>query len=326
MSSKTRKNLASACSLLGRLMAGEVLTAREAAAGYPHNEHTARWHLRTLAEAVPGVVIVDEHPERFAYQTQHTRSVAGSLMALAAARALLAPYRDSAIGDALDALLKRELGGLAPEDRPPGDLSTCFVDLQPSAMPHGLEPGVVDEIAEGLLQHRAVRATYTHFDGREDEVILHPLSLLTTVDGLYCYAECASGDHQGERRTYNVRRIERARALREHFDYPGRQDYDPDKEFEASFAGFVPRDRDGAQATSVELLFAPSWRHYLNTHRVHGSQQIAGTREDGRIEVTLDVYINYDLVRWVRGIGNDVEVLVPSSLAEWVRSGDGVRR
>ncbi len=70
----------------------------------------------------------------------------------------------------------------------------------------------------------------------------------------------------------------------------------------------------------MTLRFASRWRGYLLRHRVHRTQEIVDAED---CKIRLEVYLQYDLVRWLRGLGEEVEIIEPAALREWVVSGEG---
>ena len=309
-------------------MRGEELTPQGVVGdgGHPYKYNAALGHLRTLAAEVPGVVrFCDERPERFAFiYPKAFQAQRGAVMALAAARGLLGAYRESAIGDALESLLERERAHSSLTQRGPGDLSRVFVNLSRSAEPYNLDPEVLDVLVEGILCEVEVAATYTHLEGDSEPVVIQPWSMITTDAGLFCYGQCVDGEHAGLRRLYNVRRIVGARLSKTPFSYPFASDYSPNVLFHHSFGEFLPHE-DQTEPSTVILRFDAVWQGYFRSHRVHHTQTKPIDCADGGVEVTFHVYVTYDLVRWVRGLGKEVRVVEPRLLQEWVKSGLGAR-
>jgi predicted DNA-binding transcriptional regulator YafY len=298
----------------------EQLTVAKAADGYPFARDAARRHLRAIADAIPGVVKVSEHPEAWQFSGAAKHAPKASVVsALAAARALLAQFRDAGIGAHLEELL-HDYRNRVPDAPPVTDLSRMFFSVARSTDAHGLDGAVIDTVSRAILASREITAEYVHFEGDPDEVRLRPYTLVVADEGVYCLGEVveARRRHAGQRRLFNLRRMARVRLGSESFNFPLREDYDPAAVFRHCFGEFLPTDDE--EPVKVVLRFAPRWRGYLSRHRVHRTQEIIDATN---AEIRLDVYLNYDLVRWIRGHGNDVEVLEPDALRERVKSGAG---
>lgn len=55
---------------------------------------------------------------------------------------------------------------------------------------------------------------------------------------------------------------------------------------------------------------------YLLTKPLHGSQQVEGRGDDGRVTLTLDVVVNPELERLLLGFGYHIEVIAPQHLRD----------
>lgn len=316
--------LPAALGLLARMMRDpeERLTVAKVAEDYPFDKDAVRRHLRAIADAIPGVTLVSERPETWQFTGASKRPPKSSVVsALAAARALLAQFRDTGIGVHLEELL-HDYRNRVPDAPPVSDLSRMFFSMARWADPHGIDAAGIDTLSRAILQSREITALYVHFEGDDDHVRLRPFTVVVADEGVYCLAEVVGSErpHEGERRLYNLRRMTRIRLCDESFNFPLREDYDPAALFRHCFGEFLPAADE--EPVAVVLRFAPRWRGYLARHRVHRTQQVLDATE-GTIQ--LDVYLQYDLVRWIRGLGNEVEVLEPVALRKWVTSGAGAQ-
>jgi predicted DNA-binding transcriptional regulator YafY len=316
---------ADAClELLRRLMNGESLTVSEAervCGG--HKQPAVRNHLKQLAETIPGVRTTGGRPERWYYDRQNQEGVrvpVGSLWVLAAARALLPGLGESTLGDVLDELTV-ELARHVPDGhRASDDLSRKFYSNQRT-----LDLRSLDVVAQAIFECFEIAADYQHFGGAVDSVVLRPLTLVRFADRLYCYAQVVDSSieaHLSTKRMYNVEGIGRARKTGQRFAYPAGDAYRPDDIFHHSFAGFVPYGEDQVPE-QVTLEFTPRWDTYLRSHPIHRSQSEVVLADDRWCRVHLKVFILHDLVRFIRGLGNECRVVGPDHLREWVLSGEG---
>ena len=185
---------------------------------------------------------------------------------------------------------------------------------------------MVDAVAQAIYKQRALRFEYTQFSGDSFPVVVEPWTLLMADEGLYLYGRCIECDpkshHVETRRVYRVSRITAARITKDSFVYPVRAEYDPVRLFEHSWGLMIPDDEAG-QPPTVRLEFSSEWATYLRDQKLHPTQGPVEKADDGSLVVSMKVHITYDLVRWVRGHGNDVQVLSPENLAGWVTSRDG---
>jgi len=309
-----------ALDILKRLMMGDTLTARAVADAHEIKEPAARTLLSQLEECVQGINHDGNRPRGYSFAwPAHARSKEAHLLAIAAARSLLPSLQESAIGDALDDMFL----DLANRS---GSPSTAQADLcrRFHSGSRRTDLKCLDEIVAGLLRCHEIRADYHHFNGQMDSVVVRPLTLTRFVDRVYVYAECVScgvDDHVQSRRLYNVERMSNVRCTTTRFAYPT-TGYEPDQLFGASFAGFIPMgENEDVTAEEVVLDLAPSWEHYLTRNRVHASQSSPERQADGWWQIRLRVYVLLDLVRWVRGLGNECRVVKPASLEEKVSAG-----
>jgi len=253
-------------------------------------------------------------------------SSAEQVWALAAARALLGAFTDTQLGRVLDGLLQDHRGRLPASLNTQADLGRMYFASARLLDPFGIDPDVVDAVAQSTYKRRVLRFDYTQFSGDSFSVLVEPWTLLMADEGLYLYARCiecdAKADHIQTRRVYRVSRIKAAKITKESFVYPVRAEHDPAKLFKHSW-GLMIADEEAGLPPTVKLEFASGWATYLRDQKLHPTQGPVEQDDDGSLVVSMEVHITYDLVRWVRGHGNDVQVLSPDNLAGWVGSGDG---
>jgi len=310
-------------------MQGDTIRVRDIVGDGPGQTNAVRQRLRALAEELPHVANVRPgrgRAESFAWTWPTDQSTSPEqVWALQAARQMLHAFRDGEIGRILSNLVDDHAGRLAVPTgwRDPRDrafyVSTRLVN------PLALDADTVDRLATAITSSKVVEAEYVQFSGAVLRIKLEPWTLLLADEGVYLYARCLDDservDHIDTERIYNAARLSRIRVSNEGFTYPLLADYDPRQVFENCFGIFVAPP--GVLAQQVILRFAPGWRSYFQFHRVHPTQDEPNELDDGRIEVEMKLHITYDLVRWVRGHGSEVEVVVPEVLSSWVQSGEG---
>lgn len=306
--------------LIARLLTGEALTVSQAARGSAFGKAAVRRQLQLIANNLPGVT-VGGRPATWRFQRPSSfEPVVGGAWAVAAARALIPRMGESAIGVVLEELIERLVEGGDDERAASTDLARKFFVRRLT-----LPADAIDTLAHALSNSHEVEAVYTHFSAGPDRVRLRPLSLLSMSEQAYCYAECvdsAIDDHLKSRRLYNLARLSEVKDTGKVFSYPTEDDYSPATVFGPSFAGFIPLD-DHTTAEDVVLEFSSDWGPFLEHNKIHPSQDDAEERPDGWLRVTVHVYLLHDLVRWVRGLGNQCRVVAPEFLREWVVAGAG---
>ncbi len=320
--------LQAALRLLRRMMDGERLRASDVV-GEDGQLAAQRRRLDTLVEHVPGVV-TDERRQgvageyRFEWPADQTARPE-QVWALAAARTMLDALRDAEIGLVLADLLEnhaaRLSGGRASRD----ELDRMFFTGGRHFTPRGLDADTLDLISKAIFERRLVTFGYRHFDGRASELEVEPWTLVFSNEGPYLYGRVVDGtrdDLVKMRRLLNVARVQRLRISRRSFLYPLRADHDPATVFRHCFDLMVPADGD-AEPARVVLRFDRSMAAYVDMHELHATQETPVPLADGGREVTMHVFVTYDLVRWVRGHGRTVAVLRPDNLRAWVADGSG---
>lgn len=324
-----RDAMRAALGLVARMMRRQRLTVGEAAAGYPFEKPAVRRHLRAIEAEISEVRCVQTNPETWAFVWPSEQQTEPSVVwALAAARSLLGAFHETGVGFHLTNLLDQHRARL--RDAPAAsvaDLARMFVTVARSADAYGYDRSVVDSVMRAVMDSAEFSAEYCHFEGDPDKVVIEPYSLVVADEGLYLIGRCvesANGDHIDRKRMYNLRRLQDVRRTTRTFNYPVLSEHDPVGDLYHCFSEFLPRD-SAAKPENIVLRFSPGWVGYLRRHRIHRTQEPVVVQHDGKVQVTVRVYLNYDLVRWVRGHGDEVEVVAPSRLAEWVKGGGGAK-
>ena len=316
---------------LARMMKGQRLTlaALERETGAPKRA-ALRKRMHALVDALPHARRSEPGQgkvEEFWWEwPSQERSRPEQVWALATARALLGAFNGTEIGRVLDDLLEDHRGRVRGTPAAPSDLGRTFYASARLLDPLGLDADSLDAVAQATSQQRRLRFDYTQFSGDAFSVLVEPWTLLMADEGIYLYARCvdcdARPDHVDVCRVYRVSRIQNATITAETFNYPVRAEYDPASTFAHSWGLMVAAGEAGSPPT-VTLRFAPEWAAYLREQKLHPKQAAIDTADDGSITVTMTVHVTYDLVRWVRGHGNEVQVVSPANLAGWVQSGEG---
>ena len=328
MEEKRSEQLQGGLVLLRELMSGKSLTAGEAAAlpDFGMKKAAAQRFLKALELLIPQVTSGGK-PRRWRFDWPNVSEYDTShLWALEVALSAIPALRGSWIDTKLKELQRLVISNLSPDDRS-RDLSRMFFHLAHFGGSLTSSADVADAVAQGIFERRVVRVRYCHFDGKEDALMLAPYSLVTTADGLYCIAKCQACDRTElveQVRVYNIDRFDQPVLTDVVFDYPQSDEYNPQELFKYSWGVFLPDPRIVGPA-DIALVFDESWSSYLKRHQLHSAQYAREELESGRTGVRLKLHITYDLVRWLRGLGRDVEIMSPPELCEWVSSGNGAK-
>lgn len=170
----------------------------------------------------------------------------------------------------------------------------------------------IETLLDALVGHERIELDYEAATGEARAHTLEPLTLALYQGGLYLLAR-----YPEQPRVYNfvVDRITEVRRQGKRFSYPSASDYDPEQVLSASFGIFF-HAKAGPRQT-VRLSFASKrWlQTYLLERTWHPTQRFQ-QQPDGRLELEFQVSNLVEVAQWVRGFGEDVEVLSPAGLLE----------
>ncbi len=167
-------------------------------------------------------------------------------------------------------------------------------------------------LVEAIICRRICRVSYKSPRGEAITYPYHPYQLLTVDGGLYCLGRVPAYDTIT---TLAVERIRELQATDEAFTVD--TNFDLDRYSNEDF-GVV-----WEEPMTVVLRFHPDQASYLAEREWHPSQRLK-TLPGGGVELTLHAGGLYEIVRWILGWGDAVEVLRPVRLrhavAEKLRS------
>ncbi|MDP6977555.1 MAG: WYL domain-containing protein [Myxococcota bacterium] len=232
------------------------------------------------------------------------------LLALAFSADLLKTLEGTVFHDSIQSALAKIRAGLGPELG--GVLDRMADTFRVLPGPHKRYEGSSEAIRalnESVLQQRTVDIEYrTGRSGEEGRRELDPYRLWYRNGGLYVIGH----DHRsGEIRTFAVDRILSIRVTEKVFDA------DPGFDFET-----IVSNAFGVIAETperVHIRFAPAWRSHVMEHTWHTSQQIE-VREDGRVDLTLQVGTSVELRNWIMSFGAGATVIAPDTLRQEILS------
>ncbi len=161
----------------------------------------------------------------------------------------------------------------------------------------------IETLMSAILSRRRVRMRYHSFSSQQvKDYIVEPYRLAYAQGGLYLQAFVP--DYR-EMRTFAAQRIEQAAALEESFN-----------PIENSPADVFPDSLGAFSGTpeTVVIEFSAAEAPYVREREFHSSQRIDELL-DGRIRLTMNVVIDWELQAWVMGFGPAAKVIAPEAFA-----------
>ena len=183
-----------------------------------------------------------------------------------------------------------------------------FYEIPDAPKQYDSKGGIIQTVIRAMMLRKRVRVEYDSASLRGAwTMTLEPLTLASHRSALYLIARAEGYE---DFRMYAVGRILTAEATSQRFEYPSRAKYDPDRYIGGSWGVF--RGEEGEQH-EFELLFADKrWlQMFVRERRWHASQEFTSL-EDGRMRMTFVVSSDKEVWPWIRGFGDDVEVVRPS--------------
>lgn len=184
-----------------------------------------------------------------------------------------------------------------------------------------VDPGVFMELVDALSNRRSIEMDYysASSDRYDEGRRVDPWGLAVRGDAWLCVAH----DHRsGERRDFNVTRIEAVRPYRPDSnggDYRIPEDFDLELYFIDRFEAL-----DAEEVYEVRLLLEPDVVPYFESKSYHRTQQLhdahpLGT-DDDRVVASFEVAGLEEIASFVRSWGTSVTVLAPEALASRIAS------
>lgn len=162
----------------------------------------------------------------------------------------------------------------------------------------------VDTLMSAILGRRRIRMRYHSFSSQQlKDYIVEPYRLAYAQGGLYLQAFVPD---YAEMRTFAVQRIEQAVALEEGFSPVADS---PTDVFPHSLGAF------SGTPEPVVIEFTAAEAPYVRERQWHASQVIEEL-PGGRIRITLNVVLDWELQAWVMGFGPAARVITPQAFAD----------
>lgn len=169
---------------------------------------------------------------------------------------------------------------------------------------------VLAKLAEAWTSQHRVIITYRSLPAaKATERIIEPYFIEPAAPGHSSYV-IAFCHRVGELRIFKVERIEGIELTDETYIIPA--DFDANKYLSAAWGIVV----EGEEKT-VRLKFSPEVARLMEETIWHPSQ-VVEKQADGAVIMVLRVFYTYELVTWILGWGDKVEVLEPQELQEEV--------
>lgn len=277
-------------------------------------QRTVRRDLDALQAA--GFPLEEDQDSDGKYWRLPTKAMAGlardgftlaELSALYLSRALFECFAETALLADLKGAFNKMDGALSPTMRK-------FLDRMPKAL-SAKSPQVKRQDAsthtitlrllEAIMETRIVSMKYdSQHSKRLKLYTLHPYRIVHAQGGLYLVAFVPE---YAEVRTFAVERIRQAAADKGTFEPVDELGDDPFANSMGVYRGPTMR---------VRLRFSAAIAQRVKDRTWHSSQQFRD-RQDGSVEMTLDVSDDYALRSWLLSFGSGVRVLSPASLVDW---------
>jgi predicted DNA-binding transcriptional regulator YafY len=292
---------------------GVTLAEASALAGEGVSDRTIRRDFEALTQAgFPIETVKRDGKTYFTLNRDVFRGVAAAgfslseLSALHLSRSLLTavaggPFRDS-LASAFDKL----------HDALPPSMWK-FIDSLPDALgakEHASRPRAagaakaIEALINAILARRRVRMRYHSFSSQQvKDYVVEPYRVAYAQGGLYLQAFVPE---YRELRTFAAQRIEQAVALEESFNPIADA---PSDVFPHSLGAF------SGTPEIVVIEFSAAEAPYVREREWHPSQVIEEL-PDGRIRLTLNVVIDWELQAWVMGFGPAAKVIQPVEFAK----------
>jgi predicted DNA-binding transcriptional regulator YafY len=182
-------------------------------------------------------------------------------------------------------------------------------------IPPRVDPKAQQAIYEALLQDRQLTATYQR-RGQGNAASTYTLNPLALVQrGPVIYLLCTRHD-RSDIRMFALHRFSEATVLEQRTTRPA--DFDLDDYLASGALGFRSIGSHDVHPERIQLRFGAQAGQSLLECRLSDDQQVY-TEDSGHIVVEATVPLTAQLVWWLRGFGQGVQVLAPSSLADAVQ-------
>ncbi len=232
---------------------------------------------------------------------------ADEILALAFGEDLLRILEGTVFHDSIHSALAKIRSGLSPQlaeylER----LRESFRVLPGPHKSYSRFRDTIRRLNEAVLEHRGVRIRYrTGSTGAVRWRELDPYRVWYRSGALYVIGF----DHRSEEiRTFAVDRIRRIELVERRFEIPSSFDFDATV---GSAFGVIHEP----ETQQVRVRFEPGWATWVGERTWHPTQKLIRLPE-GRLELTMQVASNAEVLSWVLSFGAGAEVIEPESLRD----------
>jgi predicted DNA-binding transcriptional regulator YafY len=228
------------------------------------------------------------------------------LMALHMSRGLLGVFEGTIFHDSIESLFTKVKAFLSPEtlryvENISGSLKVNFGPPKELA----LHKEMIRGASEATAKRRRVEIFYRAVSsGHETKRKVDPYMVWAMNGGFYLIGLCHL---RREIRTFAMDRIAGFKILEETYRFP--KNFDLKDYMQTAF--HVMR----GEPETIKIRFLPAVAHIVRERKWHPTQKIREL-EDGELEVSLEVPINYEIISWILGFGSAAEVIQPDSLRD----------
>ena len=304
--------------LYRRFTTGAHLTGRQMMDDYGVDRRTVQRDLEMLRDAGRLALEFDEDLDGtrtwFVAESHRKIEVTYSIrdvMALFLGRRMFDFLEDTLLEDAINRVYKKIEDKLGrPEDRLRAkalEKKIYLVHEGPKKLKKKSQ-STLDTCLDGLLRDEKLKVRYRTSAGETSRHTLHPYTLTAYKRGLYL---AAYAEEKQKILVFSMERIQHAKhQKKEKFTYP--KDFNPETFFEKAL--FITL----GEPEPVELVFTSTTKPFIDIRQFHKSQKLK-TLEDGRIQMSLQVPVNFETVNFVLSFGKHVKVVKPEALREKVK-------
>ncbi len=229
---------------------------------------------------------------------------ATELMALHMSRDLLSVFEGTVFHESIESLFQKVKAALSPETlRYLENISGRLKISIGPARNFSASKEVITTLSDATGKRRRTEIVYRAISTDQDtKRKVDPYQVWVMNGCFYLIGFCHL---RNAVRTFAMDRIKKLSVLDEPFHYP--KDFNLEDYLQTAFR--VMR----GDPQRVKVRFSPGVAHVVRERIWHPTQEIRDL-EDGGLEVSLEVPINYEIVSWILGFGSGAEVIQPVSL------------
>ncbi len=226
------------------------------------------------------------------------------LMALHMSRDLLSVFEGTIFHESIESLFNKVKSALSPNTlRYLENISGRLTVSIGPAKNFSNSKEVIKTLSEATAKRKRVEILYRAIStGRDSKRKVDPYQVWVMNGGFYLIGLCHL---RNSIRTFAMDRIKSFKVLDESFHFP--KDFNLDEYLQTAF--HVMR----GDPEKIKVRFSPGAAHVVRERIWHPTQEIREL-EDGGLQVSLEVPINYEIVSWILGFGSAAEVVQPVSL------------